>query len=82
MYNYNTKGVCSKNITFEVVDDKITNVNFQGGCPGNLIGISSLVEGMTVEEAAKRLKGIKCGSKSTSCPDQLSIAIETLVLNK
>lgn len=82
MYTYDTCGVCAKKIKFDVVDNKITALTFEGGCPGNLIGLSSLVEGMEVEEAVKRLKGIKCGAKSTSCPDQLSIALEKLVLNK
>ncbi len=76
MYSYEPKGVCSKKIIFDVVDNKVMNVQFEGGCPGNLLGISKLIEGMEVNEAVKRLKGIKCGTKSTSCPDQLSIALE------
>ncbi|MBZ9608890.1 TIGR03905 family TSCPD domain-containing protein [Clostridium estertheticum] len=79
MYSYEPKGVCSKKITFEVVDDKITNVVFTGGCAGNLSGISTLVKGMEVSEVIKKLKGINCGGKSTSCPDQLALALEELV---
>jgi len=81
MYTYQPKGVCSKKITFEVVDDKITEIDFTGGCAGNLLGISTLVKGMEVDAAIKKLKGIKCGAKSTSCPDQLAIALEEFVAN-
>ncbi|MEG1254451.1 TIGR03905 family TSCPD domain-containing protein [Clostridium sp.] len=73
---YVTSGVCSKEITFDVVDDKIKNVSFVRGCAGNLLGIGSLVEGMDINEAISRLKGITCGSKDTSCPDQLAKALE------
>jgi len=73
---YVTSGVCSKEITFDVVDDKIKNVSFLRGCAGNLLGIGSLVEGMDINEAISRLKGISCGSKDTSCPDQLAKALE------
>lgn len=75
MYSYTTKGVCSRKIDFEIIDNKITNVSFTGGCNGNLQGLSKLIEGMSVEEAIKRLSGIKCGFKDTSCPDQLAIAL-------
>lgn len=70
------KGVCSREISFDVVDGKVHNVQYLGGCNGNAKGISALVEGMAVEEAIRRLKGIKCGFKSTSCPDQLATALE------
>ena len=80
MYNFTTKGVCAKNINFEIKEGKLTNVEFVGGCPGNLIGISTLVDGLTPKDAVNRLKGIRCGRKSTSCPDQLALAIEELVL--
>ena len=73
---YQTKGTCSREIDFEVVDGKLHNVSFLGGCNGNLKGIGSLVEGMQVQDAITRLKGIKCGFKSTSCPDQLAAALE------
>ncbi len=76
---YKTQGTCSQRIDFDIVDGRITNVKFLGGCNGNLQGISRLVEGMTPEEAISRLKGIKCGFKSTSCPDQLAIALEQAI---
>lgn len=74
-YVYFTKGTCSSQITFDIDGDVITNVRFRGGCNGNLQGISKLVEGKTVDEIESILKGIKCGFKSTSCPDQLAIAV-------
>jgi len=81
MYSYQPKGVCAKKIDFEIVDNKIKSVNFTGGCQGNLSGIGALVKGMDVEETIKKLKGIRCGDKSTSCPDQLALALEDLVIN-
>lgn len=80
MYSFKTSGVCSKQINFEVVDDKICNVHFEGGCDGNLQGVAKLLEGMGTQEAVKRLKGITCGGKATSCPDQFATAIQQLVL--
>ena len=74
-YNYRTKGVCSRNITFDIIDGKVTDVHFDGGCSGNSKGVASLVEGMPAEEAIRRLEGITCGFKGTSCPDQLAKAI-------
>ncbi|MCH3962815.1 MAG: TIGR03905 family TSCPD domain-containing protein [Clostridium sp.] len=82
MYSYKPTGVCSKQINFDVVDNKITNVSFVGGCNGNLQGISKLLEGMNVEDAVKKLKGISCNGKSTSCPDQFARAIDSLVFKK
>lgn len=82
MHTYETTGVCAKKITFEIEDNKIIKVNFIGGCPGNLIGVSKLVEGMEINEAIHRLKGINCGSKDTSCPDQLSKALESYLSTK
>lgn len=82
MYNYIPKGVCSRKISFDVVNNKITHVSFVGGCNGNLQGISRLIEGMNVEEAVKRLKGISCNGKETSCPDQFAEAVSSMVLNK
>lgn len=73
---YKTQGVCSRSIEFEVENGIIKSVNFNGGCNGNTQGISALVKGMAVDEAVRRLKGIKCGYKPTSCPDQLAIALE------
>ena len=75
-YTYMTKGTCSRSIDVELEGNIIKSVSFLGGCHGNLQGISKLVEGMSVEEATKRLRGICCGSKTTSCPDQLTIALE------
>jgi uncharacterized protein (TIGR03905 family) len=79
MYSYVPKGVCSKKIDFEIVDGKISEVIFTGGCSGNSSGVAALVKGMKVEEVIKRLKGINCGTKSTSCPDQLAIALEKII---
>lgn len=76
MFKYKTKGTCSKEIQFDIVDGKLTDVKFIGGCSGNTQGVARLVEGMDAEEAVKRLSGIKCGFKSTSCPDQLARAIK------
>lgn len=73
---YKTSGVCSREINFDVVDGKVVNVRYVGGCNGNTQGVAALVEGMEVHEAIRRLKGIKCGMKGTSCPDQLAIALE------
>ncbi|SHH37490.1 TIGR03905 family TSCPD domain-containing protein [Sporanaerobacter acetigenes] len=75
MYQYTPRGVCSQYIYFDVVDGKVKNVEFIGGCDGNLQGISRLVDGMKVDEAIDRLSGIKCGHKDTSCPDQFSKAL-------
>lgn len=75
---YQTKGTCSTAIDIEVKDGIIESVAFTGGCNGNLQGISSLVKGMKTEDAIARLKGIRCGFKSTSCPDQLARALETI----
>ncbi len=75
MYIYKTSGVCSTEIHIDVKDDKIENVNFVRGCAGNLLGISSLVKGMNVSDAINKLQGIQCGSKGTSCPDQLAKAL-------
>ena len=76
---YQTKGTCSTYIDIELDGDVIRSVSFFGGCNGNLQGISKLVEGMKAEEAIKRLKGIRCGIKPTSCPDQLAIALENMI---
>lgn len=73
---YRTSGTCSTMIDFEVENGIIQSVKFTGGCNGNLQGISALVKGMAVEDAISRLKGIRCGFKSTSCPDQLARALE------
>lgn len=77
-HTYKTKGVCSSTIVFEVEDDVITSLQFVGGCNGNLKGISSLCVGMKVQDVIERLEGIKCGFKSTSCPDQLAKALKEI----
>ena len=74
---YKTKGVCSQSIEFEITgDQKVHGVKFNGGCSGNTQGVASLVEGMDVQEAIRRLDGIRCGMKPTSCPDQLAQALK------
>ena len=73
---YRTKGVCATKINFELVDGKLHNVVFTGGCNGNLKAISKLVEGMDALEVIRILKGNTCGYKNTSCADQLCLAIE------
>ncbi len=81
-YSYKTKGTCSMQIEFDIIDGKVHNVAFLGGCNGNLKGISALVEGMTPQDVIARCKDIKCGFKPTSCPDQLATALEqSLVKN-
>ncbi len=79
---YTTRGVCSRSIEFDVVDNKVTDVKFEGGCSGNTQGVAALVEGMDINEAIKRMEGIKCGFKPTSCPDQLATALKQYIANK
>lgn len=76
---YKTKGTCSTMIDVELKDGVIDSVQFTGGCNGNLQGISALVKGMKPEDAIDRLKGIRCGFKPTSCPDQLAHALEEMI---
>lgn len=73
---YTPKGVCSRAFQIQVEDGVIRQVRIEGGCDGNLKGLSSLLEGMRAEEAIGRLEGIRCGSKATSCPDQLARALK------
>ena len=75
-YTYKTNGTCSRSIEFEIIDGKVQDVTFMGGCNGNLKGIARLVEGLEVDEVIKRLEGITGGFKSTSCPDQLAQALK------
>ena len=75
-YEYKTKGTCSQRIIFEINDGLVENVQFLGGCNGNLQGISRLVEGMEVNAVIERIEGIRCGFKPTSCPDQLAKALK------
>ena len=76
---YKTRGVCSRAIKFDIVDNKVTGVQFVGGCSGNTQGVARLIEGMDVNEAISRLRGIQCGPRPTSCPDQLALALETAI---
>ena len=78
-YDYKTKGTCSQRILFDIEDGKVRNVQFIGGCNGNLKGIGALVEGMPGEDVIARVEGIRCGMKSTSCPDQLAKALKEAV---
>lgn len=75
---YDPKGVCSRHMTIDVEGGKIQSLRVMGGCSGNLQGISSLVVGMDVDEAIRRLEGIRCGFKHTSCPDQLAQALKSV----
>ena len=75
-FEYKTKGTCSQFINFEIEDGKLKNVQYIGGCNGNLKGISALVEGMDIDEVISRLEGTTCGMKNTSCPDQLATALK------
>lgn len=75
-FNYRPKGVCSQQIIIELNDDVIENLRVLGGCTGNLQGISALVRGMKAQDAIERLRGIRCGFKNTSCPDQIAKALE------
>lgn len=80
-YTYRTSGTCSREISFSVEDGKVKNVQFYGGCNGNLKGIGALVEGMDIEDVIARVEGIKCGMKATSCPDQLAQALKAAKAN-
>ncbi len=75
-FEYKTKGTCSQMIYFDIEDNKVHNVEFLGGCNGNLKGIGLLVEGMDVDEVIEKLQGVTCGMKATSCPDQLATALK------
>ena len=77
-YRYEPKGVCWYGMIIEVEGDTIKKVTIEGGCAGNTVGVSRLVEGMKIDEAIKRLKGIPCGMRGTSCPDQLARALEEI----
>ena len=78
VYKYRPVGVCSMEMQIEVEEDTIKSVKIIGGCPGNTVGVSTLVAGMKIDEAIKKLKGIQCGLRGTSCPDQLAIALEEI----
>ena len=74
-YSYRPRGVCSQNFDFDLEDGKIVALKVTGGCDGNLKGIAGLLAGMEIDEAIRRMEGIRCGFKSTSCPDQLAKAL-------
>ena len=80
MFTFKTSGTCAKEIQFKIENGKLTHLHFHGGCDGNLKGISSLCQGMKIKDVIERLSGITCGSKSTSCPDQLSKALSQYVI--
>ena len=79
---YRTQGVCSRAIEIDVENEIIQKVTFHGGCAGNTQGVAALLIGMNVNDAIQRLSGIRCGFKSTSCPDQLSKALDEYIKNK
>ena len=78
-YEFKTSGTCSQRILFDIEDGIVKNVQFLGGCNGNLQGIGRLVEGMDVHEVIRRIEGIHCGAKTTSCPDQLARALKEAI---
>lgn len=80
--HYKPSGVCSQGIDFELEDGIIKEVRFTGGCSGNTQGVAALIQGMRAEEAVRRLKGLKCGFRSTSCPDQLAKALEAALASQ
>ncbi len=79
IYNYSPKGVCSREFIIDIDNDIINEIKVIGGCSGNLQGIASLLKGMKIEDAIKKLKGIKCGMRDTSCPDQIARALESII---
>ncbi len=81
-YIHKNSGTCSTQVEFDLEDGIIHNVIYMGGCNGNLKALSALVEGMTADEAIKRMRGIKCGMKQTSCSDQLARALEEALNDK
>lgn len=78
-YTYTPTGVCSREFEIDLDGNKIKSIKVIGGCPGNTIGLAKLLEGMDVNEAIAKLKGIKCGVRSTSCPDQIAKALEKII---
>ena len=80
--HYTPSGVCSKGIDFELENGIVKNVRFTGGCSGNTQGVAALIQGMPAEEAIRRLKGLRCGFKPTSCPDQLAKALEAALVSQ
>lgn len=80
-YEYLPRGVCSRRMIIEVEGDTVVSLSVEGGCHGNLQGVSALVKGMKVDEVIERLDGIRCGAKSTSCPAQLAKALKEIKSN-
>lgn len=78
-YRYKPQGVCSREMIFEIEGDIVKSVKIVGGCAGNTLGISSLIKGMKIKDVIEKLKGIPCGFKPTSCPDQLAKALEEYI---
>ena len=76
------RGVCSRSITMDLEDGIVRNIRFTGGCPGNTVGLARMLEGMEAEEVVRRLKGVRCGFKPTSCPDQLACGLEAVLAQK
>ena len=81
-FTYQTKGVCSRSIDITLDNDIIVEILYYGGCAGNTQGVAALIKGMKIEEAIERLSGIRCGFKSTSCPDQLATALREYLAKK
>lgn len=81
-YIYEPQGVCSRQMTFEIEGDIVKSIKIVGGCAGNTVGISKLIEGLTIDEIIEKLKNIQCGYKGTSCPDQIAIALEKYKKNR
>ena len=79
-YRYKPEGVCSRELVFDIEGDIVKSVKVIGGCPGNTVGVSRLVEGKSVDEVIKMLKGIECGARGTSCPDQIARALEKYII--
>ena len=79
---YQTQGTCCQLMQVKIDDGKIVDVNFLGGCPGNLQGIKNLIKGMPVDEVIRKCEGIKCGDKPTSCPDQLAKCLKGALISK
>lgn len=75
-YKYPLRGVCARSVSFDLTDGTVSNVRFEGGCSGNTQGVAALAEGADAEELVRRLSGIRCGFKSTSCPDQFAAALQ------
>lgn len=81
-FEFNPKGVCSSKMIFEIENDIIKDLKIIGGCPGNLLGISKLVKDENINDVINKLEGIRCGFKSTSCPDQISMALKEFISTK